>query len=157
MECEKVTSSTLNRLILAVQGFPFDNTKTMITARLEATRSLQLNGPCPTIYRSMYSQTSFWTSLGRAHIFPTGSLHCCETAHPSSTSDLILVLPRLHFYSWRFRSEHSRSGRMGPWATWFSWRCPCSFQEGWITWDFQVPSHPNCSMVPWLLNVSFDT
>lgn len=110
VEYEEVTLSRLNKLISVVQGFPFDSTKTTAIARLEAIRLLQLNSPYPSIYRSIYSQrniTSFWRALGRENNFSDGSLHYCEVAHPSSTSDgLILMLSRLHLYSSRFRSCH---------------------------------------------------
>jgi len=35
------------------------------------------------------------------------------------------------------------------WATWPSWRCPCSLQRGWTKWPLKVPSKPNYSMILW--------
>ena len=35
------------------------------------------------------------------------------------------------------------------WATWSSWRCPCSLQGGWARWPLKVPSSPNYSMILW--------
>ena len=35
------------------------------------------------------------------------------------------------------------------WATWSSWRCPCSLQGGWSRWSCKVLSNPNYSMVLW--------
>jgi len=35
------------------------------------------------------------------------------------------------------------------WATWSSWRCPCSWHWGWTRWPFKVPSNPNCYMILW--------
>ena len=33
------------------------------------------------------------------------------------------------------------------WATWSSWRCPCSLLGGWTRWPLKVPSKPNYSMI----------
>jgi len=38
---------------------------------------------------------------------------------------------------------HSRLGWMRLWATWSSWRCPCSLQRGWAKWPLKNPSNPN--------------
>ena len=48
---------------------------------------------------------------------------------------------------------HSRSGWTGLWATWSTWRCPCSLQEGWARWPLSVPSKPNYPMIPWVIIV----
>ena len=45
---------------------------------------------------------------------------------------------------------------MGLWATWSSWRCPCSLKEGWARWPLKVPSNPKHSMILWLLQCSSD-
>ena len=33
------------------------------------------------------------------------------------------------------------------WATWSSWRCPCSLQGGWTRWPLKAPSNLNYSMI----------
>ena len=48
--------------------------------------------------------------------------------------------------------KHSRPGWTGLWATWSSWRCPCSLQGGWTRWPLKVPSNPNYSMILWFYN-----
>ena len=45
--------------------------------------------------------------------------------------------------------KHSRSGWMGLWATWCSWRCPCSWQGDWMRWPLKVPANPNYSTILW--------
>ena len=46
-------------------------------------------------------------------------------------------------HPWR----HSRPGWTGLWATWSSWRCPCSLQRCWARWPLKVPSSPKHSMI----------
>jgi len=36
--------------------------------------------------------------------------------------------------------KHSRSGWMGPWATWLSFRCFCSVQQSWTRWPLRFLS-----------------
>ena len=45
--------------------------------------------------------------------------------------------------------KHSRPGWTGLWATWSSWRCPCSLQEGWTRRTLKFPSNPNHYMILW--------
>ena len=45
--------------------------------------------------------------------------------------------------------KHSRLGWTGLWATWSSWRCPCSLQGGWARWPLNLPSNPRHSMILW--------
>ena len=45
--------------------------------------------------------------------------------------------------------KHSRSGWMGLWATWSSWRCPCSLQGVRARWPLKVPSNTNHSTILW--------
>jgi len=42
-------------------------------------------------------------------------------------------------YPWK----HSRPSWMGLWATWSSWRCPCSLQGIWARWPVKAPSNPS--------------
>ena len=44
---------------------------------------------------------------------------------------------------------------LGLWATWSSWRCPCSLQGGWARWPLKVPSNPKHSMILWSTWVKF--
>ena len=41
----------------------------------------------------------------------------------------------------------SRPGWSRLWATWSSWRCPCSLQGGWAKRPLKVPSTPNRSVI----------
>ena len=41
--------------------------------------------------------------------------------------------------------KHSRPGWTGLWATWSSWRCPCSLQGAGTRWPLKAPSNPNHS------------
>jgi len=45
--------------------------------------------------------------------------------------------------------KHSRSGWMGLWSTWSSWRCPCSWQGGGARWSLKVPSCTNYALILW--------
>ena len=47
--------------------------------------------------------------------------------------------------------KHSRSGWMGLWKTWLSWRCPYSLQGGWTRWSLKVPSNTNYCEILWKL------
>jgi len=57
-------------------------------------------------------------------------------------------MPRevLNTHAWK----HSRSGWTRLWATWSSWRCPCSLQDGRTRWPLKVPSNPKYSVILWL-------
>lgn len=48
----------------------------------------------------------------------------------------------------RFTFLHQNEYLMGLWATWSSWRCPCSLQGA---WPLKVPSNPNLSAILWFL------
>jgi len=43
--------------------------------------------------------------------------------------------------------KHSRPGWTTIWATWSSWRYPCSLQVDWVRWPLKVPSNPKHSMI----------
>ena len=38
------------------------------------------------------------------------------------------------------------------WATWSSWRCPCSLQRRWARWPLKVPSNPKHSVILCILH-----
>jgi len=48
----------------------------------------------------------------------------------------------------------SRPGWMGLWVTCSTGRCPCSWQEVWISWPLKVPSNSNHSMIQWFCDTS---
>jgi len=45
--------------------------------------------------------------------------------------------------------KHSRPGWTGLWATWSTYRCPCSLWGGQTRWPPGVPSDPKLSMILW--------
>ena len=46
--------------------------------------------------------------------------------------------------------KHSRPGWTGLWATWSSWRCPCSLQGHWTRWSLKVASNSKHSVSLWV-------
>ena len=42
---------------------------------------------------------------------------------------------------------------MGLWATWSSWRCPCSLRWGCARWPLKVLSNPKQSMILWFYDL----